>query len=371
MNGNLEIRKYWVPGRINFIGEHTDYNYGFVLPGAIDLGLIFTAKASYDEKFHFRSLVLDDNDSCNQDGSESTKPWMRYFSKVFDCFNRRAMCSIPLEIEISGNLPLGAGMSSSSALACGLIYVLNDWNNFSLSKMEMVKLASEAENGTGLDGGMMDQFTILNGRKNHLLHLDCLNMTHEEIPVKLDSFNLVLFDTKVEHSLVQTEYNTRTKECKEGLNLLKQIYPEIKTVRDISLSALAKHKTQMQHDVFKRLNFVLKENDRVQQSVESFRTGNLSKLGDLLYSSHQGLRSEYEVSCPELDFIVDWSLSQDQVLGSRMMGGGFGGCTIQIITKEFVGVLFDELKILFRAKFGHEPKMYEVQLENGIRRLDK
>lgn len=364
------MARYHVPGRINLIGEHTDYNNGFVLPGAVNLGFSFEIKASTNDRFTFYSERLQQQDSCLRDGTGYTWPWMRYFSQTLQCFVKKGLQPVPLSVRINGNLPSGAGMSSSSALTCGLIYAINDWNNFGISSVEMVRLASEAENGTGLDGGMMDQFAIIHSKKDHLLLLDCKDLNYEWVKSDFDPYEIVLFDTRVEHSLLHTEYNSRARDCRNGLAIIKSNDESINSFRDLSLPILLKYQDKLSEDSFKRLEFVVRENTRVLQAVEAIKLGKMKLLGKLLNESHDGLRNRYEVSCPELDFIVNIVRSYPGALGSRMMGGGFGGCTIQLVEQRNVEELFNKLSQDYFERFGWNPIMYRVSLEDGIRRIN-
>ena len=364
-----EERKYRVPGRINFIGEHTDYNLGFVFPGAVDLGLDFSAKIRGGEEHLFYSGHFRQEERCALDGSGLKYDWSVFFRQVLSLLSEKGYLIQAIECKFDGNLPVGAGMSSSSAITCGLIYILNDLCSLGMSNIEMVNLASEAERGSGLDGGKMDQYAILMGKKDTLLLLDCKTLQHEEVNIELGQYELVLIDTKVSHSLLDSEYNDRHGECKAGLEVIQESHSHINTVRDITTSVLENPRDQLDVTHYKRLSFVLAENERVLLSKTAFLNHDLETLGALLYASHDGLSKKYEVSCTELDFIVDWTRSKDAFLGARMMGGGFGGCVIALVKSDMIDDHFKVLSSAYEIELGRKPAIYPVKISQGIRRV--
>lgn len=361
--------RYKVPGRINLIGEHTDYNDGFVLPGAVDRHLIFELELIEDSRFQFHSKYFDQFDTCDRLGNGASHQWSKFFCEVIKVFQNQKLGISPVICSFGGNLPIGAGMSSSSALACGLIYALNDIFQLQLSKKEMVFLASQAENGTGLDGGKMDQYSIIFGEEQHVLKIDCKDYTHELVPIHLGEYAIVLFDTGVEHQLVDTEYNDRHAQCKAGLSQINKSGGQLDSVRDLSHDVLLNYKKDLDAISYQRLKYVLDENQRVDDLITALAESDLKKVGELLFSSHHGLRHEYEVSCKELDFIVDWCSEKDAILGARMMGGGFGGCVIAIVRSVDAEGLFQLLNKSYLEHFGFKSSFYPVQLSDGIRRL--
>ena len=361
--------RYKVPGRINLIGEHTDYNDGYVLPGAVDRHLIFELEKIEGSLFHFHSKYFDQDDTCDITGHGAQHKWSKFFCEVIKVFQNHNLEIAPVRCSFGGNLPIGAGMSSSSALACGLIYALNDIFQLELSKKKMVFLASEAENASGLDGGKMDQYSIIFGEDQHVLKIDCQNYTHEMIPLDLGEYSIVLFDTGVEHQLVDTEYNNRHAECKRGICQLNKRGNQLKSLRDLTHDILADYKKDLDPVLYQRLKYVLNENQRVEDLISALGEDNLKKAGELLYKSHSGLRHDYEVSCKELDYIVDWCLESEGVLGARMMGGGFGGCVIAIVKSAAAEQIFQELHVSYAEQFGIVPSFYPVELSDGIRRV--
>ncbi|MFT6807336.1 MAG: galactokinase [Saprospiraceae bacterium] len=364
-----QLRKYRSPGRINLIGEHTDYNSGFVLPGAVDMHLIFEVRPSEDALFHFHSKHFDEVDSCNQFGQGFDKRWSIFFGQVIHLMHKKGHVLKPIYCSFEGTLPIGAGMSSSSALTCGLIYALNDHNSLGISTLDMMYLASEAERGSGLDGGKMDQYSILFGEANAVLLLDCQSYTHRKIHVDLGEYTIVLFDTRVTHELLDSGYNDRHADCKRGLKQLKAKFPELNTVRDITIDQLQAGDALLDPVSRERLNYVIEENDRVQKVVRALEDGKVHELGTLMYEGHEGLRRKYEVSCDELDFIVDWTKDRSEVLGARMMGGGFGGCVIAIVKKDQLNSIFDAMNEEYQERFTISAAMHKIKLSQGVERV--
>jgi len=365
-----QVRRYRSPGRINLIGEHTDYNSGFVLPGAVDMHLLFEVHPSRDDDFHFHSRHFDEVDSCNKYGKGFQKRWSIFFGQVIHFMGQKGHELQPIHCSFDGTLPIGAGMSSSSALTCGLIYILNDYNDLGISTLDMMYLASEAERGSGLDGGKMDQYSILFGEEDAVLLLDCQSYEHRSINVSLGEYTIVLFDTRVTHELLDSGYNDRHADCKRGLQQLKSMFPELTTVRDITSNHMQLGDSLLDPVSRKRLQYVLEENTRVLSVVEELENDNVKKVGQLMYEGHEGLSNEYEVSCNELDFIVDWTKNRTEVLGARMMGGGFGGCVISIVRKDALGQIFTEMNKAYQATFGLSAAMHKVRLSRGVERID-
>ena len=365
-----ETRQYRVPGRINLIGEHTDYNLGFVMPGAVDLGLDFRVEIMGGDDHIFFSSHYQEEDHCSLNGAGLKRGWAIFFKQVLYLLEQRGHIIKGIRCEFGGNLPVGAGMSSSSAITCGLIYALNDCFDLGLDKKDIVELASEAERESGLDGGMMDQFAVVFGQENTLLYLDCEQLEYEEVQADFQGYELVLFDTRKEHSLVDSAYNDRHDECKRGLKAIQMRYPEVTSLRDVDYVMIEEEIANLLPLSKQRINYVLDENARVHQVKAALLSDDIGAVGPLLYASHEGLRLDYEVSCEELDFIVDWTKQVGDILGARMMGGGFGGCVIALLKPSHTMANFDRLSIEYNKVFGHNPACYPVKLSKGVHRVN-
>lgn len=355
------------PGRINLIGEHTDYNQGFVMPVAVDKEIVLAIALSDTSEFCIKSI--DQNEEVSFDlenyGQVQTA-WAKYLIGVIDELLKKGMDIQPVNILFTGNIPQGAGMSSSAALECATVYALNEMFDLSLTKWELVKTAQAAENNyVGVQCGIMDQFASVFGQKHHALLLDCRSLGFGISPLLLDDYTLVLADTMVKHSLASSEYNTRREECDEGLEVLKKFFPELKSLRDVSLEQLETCREHLSDLIYKRCSYVVKEIKRVQDAAEALQEADFATFGKLMYETHAGLQHEYEVSCLELDLLVASTQSLPYVAGARMMGGGFGGCTINLVEKSQMDSFKSKLQNDYQIKFGKQAQFYEVSSSNG------
>jgi len=351
------------PGRINLIGEHTDYNHGFVMPTAIDKKIYFelrkndtpTACSIYSETFNTR-LNFD-----LKIIKKSSSTWENYILGVVHELQKRGKKLEGFDCFIKSELPIGAGISSSAALECGLASGLNNLFDLNLSKQEIVNLSQAAENNfVGSQCGIMDQYASVMSKKDHLILLDCLSLEAEFIPANFKSCKILLINSKVSHSIADGEYNTRRKECESGLEIIQNQYAEVKTLRDVTLEMLDYCKSQLSEKQTNRVLYVLQENQRVLAAANLLKSGELQTFGKLMYKSHYGLRDLYEVSCKELDFLVKFSEEKDYIYGSRMMGGGFGGCTINLIEAANIAEFSEEVTIAYQKEFELIPEMITV-----------
>jgi galactokinase len=356
------------PGRINLIGEHTDYNEGFVMPAAIDKRAVFAIAPSDTEQSEIFSIKYNQEFVVNLDDPEKVDEpiWANYLLGVLDRFVERGFDLKPFNCVFGGDIPVGAGMSSSAAIECGFGFALNELNNLGVSKIEIVKIGQWAEHHyVGVLCGIMDQFASVMGKDGHVIVLDCRSLTHTYAPINLKEYMLVLCDTKVKHSLVDSEYNTRRHECETGVKILRQHHPDIKSLRDVSMEMLEDHRSEFSGKVYDRCRYVVEEIARVPAASEDLGRGDLKAFGKKMYETHEGLSSLYQVSCAELDFFVAEAKKFPEILGARMMGGGFGGCTINIIRKDFVTTFEEHLRKAYREKFNHELETYHVDVEGG------
>lgn len=350
------------PGRINIIGEHTDYNLGYVLPTAIDKRIRFTLERNNTDthceirsKGYEKALVVD-----LKHIAPSHVQWENYILGVLYEIYSRSKELKGFHCAIESNLPVGAGVSSSAALECGLAFGLNELFALGLSKHEIVELSRDAEhNYVGTKCGIMDQFASVMSKKDHVILLDCRNMEYRYVPFEIAPYKLVLLNSNVSHSLASSEYNTRRKECEEGVAILQKKYPSVASLRDANPKIIEACKTSMNPKVFNRCNYVVQENTRVLDAVEALKKGDLEKLGALMYQTHEGLRALYEASCRELDFLVDFSKNIPEVLGSRVMGGGFGGCTINLVHEDSADLFIQSISEAYKKEFNINLSYFE------------
>mgnify|MGYP000359384784 CR=1 FL=1 len=370
------------PGRINLIGEHIDYNHGFVLPAAIDKFIELAIGKRTDGAIHMVAVDLGETIILPiHNLAPHATVWVNYIIGVVDqVFNNLAtnennFAKIKedfnggFSICIQGNIPLGAGLSSSAAVECAVLFALNQLYHLSLTKMQMALMAQSAEHKfAGVNCGIMDMFASLHGEKNKAILLDCYSLAFTYYPLALNDYSIVLFDTQIKHALASSEYNTRRLECEQGLKIIQEKYPTVKTFRDISLeqveACLASNDVN-RSKVYQRCKYVVEEIQRVQLAVQDLGKGDMQAFGKKMFETHTGLSSLYEVSCPELDFLVEAVSNNENVLGARMMGGGFGGCTINIIKKSAVEEITKALTANYAKKMHKELAVYITSIEDG------
>ena len=319
------------PGRINILGEHTDYNEGFVLPAAIDKSVVFAGQLNSQKRYRFISLDLQETFDANHSALTKSR-WANYLLGVIAQLEKRNIQVPGLNLVFGGDLPIGAGISSSAAIECGMLFLLNKLLALHLSRAEMAQMAQTAEREyAGVNCGIMDQFAVLHGESEHVIKLDCRSLDYSLLPLNLQNHHWVLCDSQVKHSLANSAYNQRRAECDECVQVLAQNF-SVKSLRDATLEQLQQIKSQLSFTVFQRGKFVIEENLRVQKACAALTNCDLNSLGQLMYQTHAGLRDDYQVSCAELDLLVNIALDVDGVLGSRIMGGGFGGCSLNLVT---------------------------------------
>lgn len=363
---------YCAPGRVNLIGEHTDYNEGFVLPASVDKMMIFAIKPNQVGKFRF--FAFDLNESFETDAEKIGRcnvAWANYLLGVVAQFTKDGKKVPAFDCVFGGNVPLGAGMSSSAAIEVGMAYAINDMFGFGYDKLVMTKFAQMAEHEyAGVNCGIMDQFASMHGKKNHVIKLDCRSLEFEYFPLNMDNYMLVLVNTGVKHSLASSEYNKRRAECETGVRILQKYDASVKSLRDVTLDMLEAHKQEFDEVVFKRCSYVVEENLRLENGCRALSNGDFATFGKYMYGSHEGLRDKYQVSCAELDQLVEIAQTVPGVVGSRMMGGGFGGCTITLVEKSKVVDFEKAIKAGYKTPEGKEPVIFEVVIGDGARRLD-
>lgn len=354
------------PGRVNLIGEHTDYNHGYVLPAAIDKAIYFAITPRDDQHFEVHALDLHDEHHWSLDALEfSQKGWPNYLMGVVDQFVKARHDIGGFNCVFGGDIPIGAGLSSSAAIEAGLAYALNYLFDLRIDNLELVRLAQRAENEfVGVRCGIMDQYVNIFGECDNVLRIDCRSLDHEYYPFDHD-VAIVLFDTCVSHSLASSQYNRRREECSEGVEIISRSYPHVTHLRDVSHEMLERCRHQMEKTTYLRCKFVVEENERVLRACQALDKKDLKSFGQYMIETHAGLSHEYEVSCDELDYLVQLVKDDPTVYGARMMGGGFGGCTINLIEMKEIGRISAEVAEKYRRRFQVDLKTYVTEISSG------
>jgi len=355
------------PGRINIIGEHTDYNGGLVMPAAIDKAIYVAISQRDDNEIHLFSENYQEKYCGNiKKVKKSDVAWANYILGVVDGLLKRGFTLSGFNLYIYGDVPLGAGLSSSAAIECATAYALSQMHQLLVSNMDLALIAQKAEHEfAGVNCGIMDQFTSVFGKQDYAMMLDCRSLAHEYIPLKLDGYKLVLLNTNVRHSLSDSAYNDRRAQCEQGVAWIKAHHPSVEFLRDADEEMLLAYVKPKSIETYTKCSYVVAEIARVKKAATALKVGDLKELGKLMFQTHEGLSKAYEVSCKELDFLVEQVKGLDDVLGARMMGGGFGGCTINIVKDEVIDALIEKVSKHYHEKFGLSLSAYVVQTANG------
>jgi galactokinase len=361
-----EFMIFTAPGRVNLIGEHTDYNQGFVLPAAIDRNIYVAVARNEENRLNLRALEFNEYHSFLLDDMHPVKGWPTYVLGMIHILMPEKKLPHGMDIVISGNLPIGAGMSSSAALCCAIGVLLNEIFHLGLSKMEIALAARQTEHHfANLHCGIMDQFASMFGKAGHLIKLDCRSMEYEYIPFDFPDISIVLVNSMVIHSLAGSEYNLRRQQCEAGVSAIQNRYPDIHSLRDVTMEQLESLRTEMGDLVYRRCRFVTEENNRLLEGCRFLINRNLDGFGKLMFEAHEGLSRDYEVSCAESDFLVNVMKEMNGVKGARQMGGGFGGCIITLVEKNYSADLLSGIKEKYKTKFGKVPDCYEMNISDG------
>ena len=356
------------PGRINIIGEHTDYNNGFVLPAAIDKKVIVGIRKREDDLIVLYAEAFAEKKEVKIPEMKPQGDWADYMLGVVAQLIKKNYVIGGFEILLKGDIPIGAGLSSSAAVECATIFALNELFHFGLEKMEMVQMAQMAEHEyAGVKCGIMDQFASMFGKKDHLIKLDCRSLEYEYIPFQNQDYALVLFNSNVKHALVDSEYNIRRNQCNEGVEMIRKYHPQINSLRDVDTEMVEKYIRPQDELIYRRCHYVVSENIRLLQLCEALNHNNLDNCGKLMHETHLGLSEDYEVSCPELDLLVKIAMEQPGVIGARLVGGGFGGCTINLVRKENLESVIYEVENGYKLSSGKEATTYIVNVEDGTK----
>ncbi len=368
------------PGRINLIGEHTDYNHGFVLPAAIDKAIYFAISLRNDQKCILYAYDLSDSYEFTLDNTEkSEKSWANFLIGVLaEIIKKGHQIPNGFNLVFGGDVPLGAGLSSSAAVESGMGFALNQLFNLGLSKLDLALIAQQAEhNFAGVKCGIMDMFASIHGKENSVIKLDCQDLSFQYFPFHAPDYTIVLCDTGVKHNLGDSEYNQRREECEEGVKIMQNAFPQINSLRDVTAQMLRSQADKLSPIVYKRCKYVVEEIERVTVACEALKKDDLITFGQQMYETHTGLSKEYEVSCPELDFLVEQTLEMNLlqlgrlrgVVGARMMGGGFGGCTINLVKTDSVDEFLEKMQTAYYQEFKIELHSYKVKITNGVEEI--
>jgi galactokinase len=363
---------FCAPGRINIIGEHTDYNEGFVLPAAIDKAMYFAVSPNNTGRHRIFALNLNrkaefDTDKIN---IQTTDTWSNYLLGVIAQLKKKAINTPGLDVVFGGEIPTGAGLSSSAALTCGFMFAINSIYQLDLSNQEMAMAAQMAEHEyAGVKCGIMDQFAVLYGQAGHAIKLDCRSLGFVYIPAKAEEYSFILCNSGVKHKLAASEYNTRRKECEQGVNILSQYFEGIRTLRDASHDQLKKCADSLPGNIYKRCTYVIDENIRVLRACEAMEGNDIAELGKLMFATHGGLKDMYEVSCEELDQLVDIAGNCEGVAGARMMGGGFGGCTINLVKNDAVSRFINKVSDEYYKMKNTKSEIFKVAIGDGVKQV--
>ncbi|MCB0588969.1 MAG: galactokinase [Phaeodactylibacter sp.] len=356
-------------GRINIIGEHTDYNNGFVLPAAVNKHIYFAIGENGTAESHLFAADIGESYSFNIHEIEPCdKLWANYLMGIMQQLQERGVTLEGVDCVFGGNLPIGSGLSSSAALECGFALGLDTLFCLDVGRVELAQLAQRSSHKfVGIPCGIMDQFASLLGREGQAIKLDCRSLEYEYIPLDLGDCELALINTKVHHELASSEYPVRVRECREGVAVIQKHHSGVESLRDITLDMLEAHRSELSEVIYRRCAYVIRENARLEEAAVCLAEGNMERLGELLLLTHEGLRDEYGVSCPELDFLVDFARGFPGVLGARLMGGGFGGCTINLIRLEAREKFLKDITKAYYRQFGIHPEYYFIRPVDGTK----
>lgn len=358
------------PGRVNLIGEHTDYNLGFVLPGAIDKAIYVAVKPNDGKVCRLHSVDYDETIEMDTHGGKPEKQWAQYIYGVANEMEKRGALIRPFDMVFGGDVPLGAGLSSSAALESAVGFALNTIYDLGFGREQLAKIGQMTEhNYVGVRCGIMDQFASLFGEAGHVIRLDCRSLEYKLEPFDPQGCKVVLFDTKVKHTLASSEYNVRRAQCEAGVAVVLKHVGGVESLRDVTMDMLDAYKGEMEEVVYRRCRYVIEENQRLLDACAALEKGDYTTFGQKMNGSHDGLSKDYEVSCAELDFLADVARANSGVLGARMMGGGFGGCTINLVRAEAYADFLEEISDKFSHRFGQTPRIIEVNISQGAHRI--
>lgn len=360
------------PGRINLIGEHTDYNGGLVLPAAIDKYIYFAfSDNGTNEQFNIIAEDFQDSISfAKNELSKSSKHWANYLIGILDQLMKKGYDIKGADCLMSSTIPIGSGLSSSAALDCGFLRGILELNNIEMDLWSQAELAKRSDNEfLGIKSGILDQFASIFGQENKALKMNCGNHHFEAIPIELKDSAIVLINTNVKHTHLTSGYNTCAQECLESLQIIREQFPDIQSLSDISTDMLAECKKSLPQKLWHRVSYIIEENERVERFCIAMKEGKINLMGRLLNQSHEGLRIKYKVSCDELDLLVDLSQNEPNVYGARMMGGGFGGCAIILLKNDSKMNVARRIARNYKEITKIQPEIYYLNIVDGVKRI--
>jgi len=361
---------YSAPGRVNLIGEHTDYNEGFVLPAAIDKKIYIAIAKNEDHQLRVFANQFNEKKEVGLSSLKPVEGWFTYLAGMMFHLQQMGKPIGGVDVIVDGDVPVGAGMSSSAAICSAFGFALNELNCLELDRMQMALVGQKTEHTfAGVNCGIMDQFASLHGKAGYVMRLDCRSLDYEYIPFDFPEYKIVLVNSMVKHALASSEYNIRRQQCEEGVRIMKEAFPGVKSLRDITLQQLDMKREQLPVEVYNKCHYVISENERLLRGCGFLANGDIQSFGQLMYASHKGLSKEYNVSCDELDFLVETARHLKGVAGARMMGGGFGGCTINLVKTENVDDFANAMKSAYRNRYKKETEIYITQIEEGAKRI--
>jgi galactokinase len=356
------------PGRVNIIGEHTDYNEGFVLPAAIDKAAYIAISLRADDEIHLFAFDLNEKFSTSIGDLKPSLAinWPNYILGAVAQFIKKGIPVKGFNALLTSDVPSGAGLSSSAAIECATVFALDQLLQTKLDRMTMIQMAQKAEHEyAGVMCGIMDQFASMMGKKDFVIRLDCRTLNYEYVPFNPEGIKIVLLNTNVKHSLASSAYNTRRMECKQAVEWIKKHEPQVNSLRDVDEAMLDKYVLPQSSLIDSRARFVVQEIERLVAGCTDLQKGDINSLGKKMFATHEGLSKMYEVSCPELDWLVNYVKNNEAVPGARMMGGGFGGCTINLVKEEGIDKLIEEIKPAYEKEMNLPLTCYIASVADG------
>ncbi|HDZ05842.1 hypothetical protein LCGC14_0123220 [marine sediment metagenome] len=359
------------PGRINLIGEHTDYNEGLVLPASIEKGIYFAVSKNELNTIRIETFLTQPEKiefQLNGNHESFNSFWGNYFKAIVEILVSKNYPLKGMDCVFGGDIPIGSGLSSSAALCCGFIYAITKISGKSISREEIALIAQKAEHKIGLNCGLMDQYAVLFGKKGNAFLLDCKDLSHNYIPINLDGYSWVLVNSNIKHNLaVDSEYNKRRISCENIVKEVQKIKPEIKSLRDVTIEDLNNLTSVSCTIDIKRAKYVIEENDRVRHMMKVLTIGDALAVGEILKKGHWAMSTEYEITTSELDTLVKIGEGLEGVLGSRMMGGGFGGCTINLVRTDTLNASIKSLLLQYKEQTGIDAEYYPLAIDDGVK----